>query len=74
MASTGWWMAPLQVSPRSNPFYLDINLPLWDRHACLAGTKPSKAVVSEKKEAGRLRSHWRAAVAGAGVMTCEIQR
>lgn len=31
------------------PLYLDINLLLWDRHACLASTKPSKLLSLRKK-------------------------
>ena len=58
--------------PEEQTFYLDINLLLWDRHACLASTKPSKLL--------SLRKSWpspeplEAAMAGARVMTCEIHR
>lgn len=34
--------------PEEQNLYLDINLPLRDRHACLARTKPSK-LLSEGK-------------------------
>ncbi|KAF6737265.1 hypothetical protein FQA47_016031 [Oryzias melastigma] len=56
--------------PEEQNLYLDINLPLRDRHACLGRTKPSK-LLSE--------GSWpspeplEAAMAGARVMTCEIQ-
>lgn len=35
--------------PEEQSLYLDINLLLWDRHACLASTKPSKLLSLRKK-------------------------